>query len=513
MQALDLVHRESKSDDYAFKHALVRDALYQSLLTEPRTALHLKIAEEIERRSGNRLAEVAEVLAHHYSQTDQVKKAFIYLTMAGSKSLSVYSLDEATTHFTAALALLDKNPDCASDDQVAEFLVPYTLLLNISGQLRLMIAVLQRNLARIDRLGDNPRAVLIRHQYVFALIWSARYREADAMQQETSALADRLADSRSKAYSLAGKIHLSTIIAPKPLNEFDVLKREAIKAASDTADAYIQNWTRFVIGWEEFHRGRMTEARDVAQELMQVGRLLGDPRSTGLGLALMTWIALVADSYAEALEYSEQSLGVAVTHFDRNTAVIGKGCALVLLRRTEEGAQLLERDRRRCVADGDVYRLAGSDGIIGVCKVLQGNIRDGIHFLEEAILRQETEGYRDAADWYRFFLCEVYLQIIAGNEKPSLPILLKNLPIVLKVMATGPARIRVLMSQLQDNQHFDREGHHAGHAQMILGLLYKAKKKRALAVQHLIEAKRILLQFGQTPILARVEGALAELGQ
>ena len=71
-----------------------------------------------------------------------------------------------------------------------------------------MIAVLQRNLARIDRLGDDPRAVLIRHQYVFALIWSARYREADAMQQETSALADRLGDSRSKAYSLAGKIHV-----------------------------------------------------------------------------------------------------------------------------------------------------------------------------------------------------------------------------------------------------------------------------------------------------------------
>ena len=100
MQALDLVHRESKSDDYAFKHALVRDALYQSLLTEPRAALHAKIAEEIERCSSNRFAEVAKVLAYHYSQTNQVKKAFLYLTMAGSKSLGVYSLDEATTHFT-----------------------------------------------------------------------------------------------------------------------------------------------------------------------------------------------------------------------------------------------------------------------------------------------------------------------------------------------------------------------------------------------------------------------------
>ena len=48
---------------------------------------------------------------------------------------------------------------------------------------------------------------------------------------------------------------------------------------------------------------------------------------------------------------------------------------------------------------------------------------------------------------------------------------------------------------------------------IIVGLLYKTKKKRALAVQHLTEAKRILSQFGQTPILARVEAALAELGQ
>jgi predicted ATPase len=111
-QALDLIHRDSKSHDYLFKHALVRDALYQSLLSEARAALHLKIAEEIERRSGNRLVEVAEVLAHHYSQTNRTDKAFAYLSMAGSKSLSVYSLDEAETYFTAALALLDKHADC-----------------------------------------------------------------------------------------------------------------------------------------------------------------------------------------------------------------------------------------------------------------------------------------------------------------------------------------------------------------------------------------------------------------
>jgi hypothetical protein len=39
------------------------------------------------------------------------------------------------------------------------------------------------------------------------------------------------------------------------------------------------------------------------------------------------------------------------------------------------------------------------------------------------------------------------------------------------------------------------------------------KKKRALAVKHLTEARRTFSPFGQTPILARVESALAELKQ
>ena len=136
MQALDLVYPDGKSGDYSFKHALVRDALYQSLLTGPRAALHLKIAEEIERRSGNRLTEVVEMLAHHYGQTDRADKAFTYLAMAGAKSLGVYSLDEAGKYFAAAIALLDKNPDCASDQQVADLLVDYTLYSNLSYRLK-----------------------------------------------------------------------------------------------------------------------------------------------------------------------------------------------------------------------------------------------------------------------------------------------------------------------------------------------------------------------------------------
>ena len=243
-----------------------------------------------------------------------------------------------------------------------------------------------------------------------------------------------------------------------------------------------------------------------------VGRL-NDPRSTGLGLNLLTWIALTSDSYAEALEYSEQTLAAAVTPLDRNGAINGKGCALVLLRRTEEGAAILKEARHRWVTDGVLYNFVASDVAISLSKVFQGHIGEGIHSLEKAITKLEFEGYRVGADEVRLYLAEVYLQIIAGNEKLPLLTLLKNLPILLKVMVTAPSRIRALVNRVQANPQFDKAGHQIGRSQMTLGLLYKIKKRRALALEHLTEARRILSQFGQTPILARVDAALAELGQ
>ena len=90
---------------------------------------------------------------------------------------------------------------------------------------------------------------------------------------------------------------------------------------------------------------------------------------------------------------------------------------------------------------------------------------------------------------------------------------MKNLPILLKVMVTGSSRIRALMAHVLESPHVDPAGHLVGHAQMILGLLFKIKKKRALALQHLNEAKRILSQFGPSPMLTRLDAALMELGQ
>ena len=183
----------------------------------------------------------------------------------------------------------------------------------------------------------------------------------------------------------------------------------------------------------------------------------------------------------------------------------------MLLRQVEEGARALDEYRHRCVSKGFLYGLLFTDTAVGVCRVLQGEIGAGIHFIEQYISNFKKDGLQRnlvSAD-----ISELYLQIIGGNEKLPFGVLLKNLPILIKVTVTASSRIRTLMADILDNPHFDPAGFHVGRARMILGLLYKIKKKRALALEHLTEAQRILSQFGQTPILARVETALAELGQ
>jgi len=511
MQALDLVRAEPNSADYSFKHALVRDALYQSLLTEARKKLHARIAEEIESRSDNRLTEVAEALAYHYSHTDRANKAFTYLAMAGAKSLGVYSLEEANNFFTAAIAVLDKTPDCADDQQIVDFLGDYTLNSNISSRFRSTTESVERFFFSLNRVSNCYKWTLVQHHYIFALILSARYREAEVVQANLSAMVANFDDARSTAYALATAIYVSTVIAPQSVENFETLSQAALTAASNINDVYLQCFIPWAIGWEELHRGRVAKAQRAADELMAVGRRLNDPRSIAYAMGLETWIALASDDYLVALNLAETSLNIARTPYDQQTAETGRIVALVLLRRPD-ALPLLRDWMNRCAANNWRYLQSGCDGIYGVGLVINGEISRGIRWLEEAILRREQEGYRMVADWYRMYLCEIYIEIISGKEKPSINVLFRNAFTLIVIILRAERRISNLVELVRQNPRFDPSGHFIGRCEMILGLLYKTKRKKALAVRHLSKAKLIASQFGQAPMLAKIDAALAELG-
>jgi predicted ATPase len=89
---------------YLFKHALVRDAAYGTLLREPRHALHASIAETLE----NQFPEIAqsqpELLAHHFTQAGMTEAAIEWRRIAGQRSLARAALLEGVEHLKRALA-------------------------------------------------------------------------------------------------------------------------------------------------------------------------------------------------------------------------------------------------------------------------------------------------------------------------------------------------------------------------------------------------------------------------
>ena len=104
---------------YLFKHALVRDAAYGTLLREPRHALHASIAETLE----NQFTEIAqsqpELLAHHFTQAGMTEAAIEWWRTAGQRSLARAALLEGAEQLKRALdqiATLPATPDLRREE-------------------------------------------------------------------------------------------------------------------------------------------------------------------------------------------------------------------------------------------------------------------------------------------------------------------------------------------------------------------------------------------------------------
>jgi predicted ATPase len=88
---------------YLFKHALVQDAAYGTLLREPRRALHTRIAETLEIQIPYVAESQPELLARHFTEAGLVEKAAELWGKAGQRSLERSALVEAVAQFTRAL--------------------------------------------------------------------------------------------------------------------------------------------------------------------------------------------------------------------------------------------------------------------------------------------------------------------------------------------------------------------------------------------------------------------------
>ncbi|HET8525118.1 MAG TPA: AAA family ATPase, partial [Actinomycetota bacterium] len=131
LQRLDLV-RESRrwpEPEFRFKHALIQDAAYRTLVSDQRIRLHRKAAEWLEQAYTGREDEVAGLLAHHWLAAQDEDKAVLCLTRAGDRARQEYALDEAIAHYRELLPILGRRGE---QDAIALVLFKLALAFHMS---------------------------------------------------------------------------------------------------------------------------------------------------------------------------------------------------------------------------------------------------------------------------------------------------------------------------------------------------------------------------------------------
>jgi class 3 adenylate cyclase/DNA-binding CsgD family transcriptional regulator/tetratricopeptide (TPR) repeat protein len=112
LQESDFIYEKglSPEPEYVFKHNLIREISYSSLVAGKRWEFHEKVGEALERLYRNRLEMFYEVLAHHYSRSRNADKAYRYLELSAAKASRNYSNWEAFRLGKEAIKMLDRLP-------------------------------------------------------------------------------------------------------------------------------------------------------------------------------------------------------------------------------------------------------------------------------------------------------------------------------------------------------------------------------------------------------------------
>ncbi|MGI9265606.1 MAG: ATP-binding protein, partial [Gammaproteobacteria bacterium] len=124
-------HGKSPAASYTFKHALVRDAAYESVLKSRRQELHGKIAEALEEKFPAIADDQPELLAHHYTEANQLLAASKKWLQAGDRSARRAANREAVALLRRGLDILGK-----TDEGQVRWRLELELVLTLGGCLR-----------------------------------------------------------------------------------------------------------------------------------------------------------------------------------------------------------------------------------------------------------------------------------------------------------------------------------------------------------------------------------------
>jgi TOMM system kinase/cyclase fusion protein len=390
---------------YIFKHALIQDAAYQSLLKSTRQQYHQHIAQALEVQFPDTVAAQPELLAHHYTEAGLMAQAVPYWQRAGQRALERSANLEAVAHLTKGIEMLATLPDTPERTQ-QELAMQTTLgpaLVAIKGfAAPEVLHAYARARELCQQAGETPQVFqVLRGLWYFYLIRS-ELRTARELGEHLLTLARQVGDAvlRVEAhYALgltlnylgefaAARTHLEQGIA---LYDPQQHQTHAVRYGQDPGVA-CRAYGAANLWW----LGYPEQALQWSHEALRLARELTHPFSLGFALFLTSWVPQFRREGLLTHERAEAAIALAAEH---GFAVFGAGGTIfrgwALAARSIElgpGQEPREEGIAQIQQGMAAWRATGAEALrpyylalLAEASGKRGQVEEGLHLLAEAL--------------------------------------------------------------------------------------------------------------------------------
>lgn len=306
LQRRRLCIQETPESPYAIRHALVQEAVYNSLSTRARHWLHRQVGKAIETVYADRLADMWEGLAYHYARGQQPGKAIHYALQAAERAITHYAHYEA--HALLQYARQYNVPELSEHARASshgKICFQVTRSLHALGESRQVRQMLQAKPWRLLRQQDifppGQEDLLYSHIATQGGEWQQALEHAQHALTQTNGCQES---------ATSGQAHHIVAMANYWLGNPQTgaaHSQQAIDKLSQAGERTQLGVAYFVLGLNQLMLGHFAAALEAERKAAQIGEVTYDQQLQSCAAWAMGWLHATRGDWQEAFEACQQS--------------------------------------------------------------------------------------------------------------------------------------------------------------------------------------------------------------